>query len=348
LTRTGAGIIRLNSAVCGDATTLNTDRIVVRGGALRDVVSVSGTFEPGLTVETDAFNEIEIQLSSIEVFTWTLGGGDDTLVFLNGGLDLGGDGDVDIRGAVIRNIQGGGGNDLLDFSDRGGNFTLGGGNGNDTLIGGNGQNTLLGGPGDDTLRGGPGNDHMEGGPGDDDEFGDGGIDRFDQNGADNGSDVLIGGAQIDTADYGGRTASVTVTLAAGAFDDGEAGEADDVGAGVENVIGGSADDTLVGSAGQNRLTGGDGNDELFGGANTDFLFGGLGDDFLQGDAGANSLFGDDGNDILTGGPNVERFFGGAGDDVITGNTDGRAEPVNCGDGMDTSEPNDEDNFIDCE
>src|SRR5688500_1307692 len=146
VSRTGLGVIRLNGDPCGGATTTNTDRIVIRGGALRDIVSLVGDFAPGLTAEADALGEIEIQLNSIQVFTWVLGGGDDTLVFLNGGLDFGGDGDVDVTGAIIGNIQGGQGNDLLDFSENGSNFTLGGGPGNDELIGGSGQNTLIGGP----------------------------------------------------------------------------------------------------------------------------------------------------------------------------------------------------------
>jgi Ca2+-binding RTX toxin-like protein len=346
LSRAGGGAIRLNGVGCGGATTLNTNRIVIRGGALRDVVSLSGTFEPGLTPET-GFSEIEIQLTGLESVTWALGPGDDTLVFV-GGIDLGGDGDVDITGNLINNVQGGGGNDFLDFSNRGGSYTLGGNAGNDELIGGSGNNTLLGGADDDTLRGNAGNDHLEGGPGDDVEFGGGGIDRFDQQGAANGSDFMSGGAGIDTADYGGRAVGVNVTLAAGGDDDGEPGEADEVSTGVENVIGGDGDDVIVGSNGRNRLQGGAGNDELLGGANDDDLFGDEGDDFLQGDAGANDLRGGDGNDVLVGGAQTDRFFGEAGDDEITGNTDGREENVNCGDGIDTAESNDEDNFIGCE
>lgn len=348
VSRTGGGAIRLNSVDCGGATTLNTNRIVIRGGALRDVVSLSGTFEPGLTAET-GFSEIEIQLSALESVTWSLGGGDDTLVFAGGGIDLGGDGDVDVTGSPINNVQGRGGNDFLDFSARSGNLTLGGGAGNDELIGGSGNNTLIGGADDDTLRGNAGNDHMEGGPGNDVEFGGGGIDRFDQQGAANGSDFMSGGSGIDTVDYGGRTVGVNVTLAAGGEDDGEPGEADEVGTGVENVLGGSGDDVIVGSSGRNRLEGGAGNDEILGGANADSLFGDAGDDFLQGDAGANDMHGGEGNDVIVGSAQgTERFFGDAGDDEITGNTDGRPEIVNCGDGTDTAESNDEDTFIACE
>jgi Ca2+-binding RTX toxin-like protein len=349
LSRTGSGVIRLNGVGCGGATTLNTNRIVIRGGALRDIVSLNGTFEPGLTPETDGFSEIEIRLTGIEVSTISLGGGDDTLVGLMNGLDVGGDGDIDIIGAVIGNVQGGGGDDVLNFGGRSGNYTLGGGAGNDELIGGSGNNTLIGGPDDDTLRGNAGADHMEGGPGNDVEFGGSGNDRFDQNGAPNGSDFLSGGPGSDIVDYGARTVGVNVTLGAGGDDDGEPGEADEVGVDVEDVIGGSGDDTIVGSGVRNRLFGGPGNDELSGGANADSLFGEDGDDFLQGDAGANDLHGGPGNDALVGSiRGLDKFFGDDGDDDISGTTDGRIEPVNCGEGNDTAERNDEDTFIGCE
>lgn len=349
VSRTSLGVIRLNGEPCGGATTTNTDRIVIRGGALRDIVSLNRDFGPGLTHEADGVSEIEIQLNNIQVFTWVLGGGDDTVVFKNGGMDYGGDGDVDVTGAIIGNIQGRQGNDLLDFSANGGNFTLGGGPGNDELIGGSGQNTLIGGPGDDTLRGNAGNDHMEGGPGDDVELGGAGIDTFEQGNAANGSDFLSGGPGVDTIDYAQRTVGVNVTIGAGGDDDGEPGEADEVNVDVENVHGGSGDDTLVGSGGRNTLHGNAGNDELFGGNNADWLHGGDGDDYLQGDPGANLLFGEAGNDILVGSlQGIEKFFGGDGDDQITLNTDGRTEPVNCGPGNDTAEANDEDNFIECE
>ena len=351
VTSTGAaGIIRVNDVACGAATITNTDRLVIRGGALQDNVALRGVFAPGLTPEADAVSEIEISLVSIQNLTWRLGAGDDTLVS-NGGtaLDFGGDGDTDVTGGVIGSIQGGPGNDLIDFTDHTGNFSLSGQDGNDHLIGGNGNNTLMGNAGDDTLEGNAGNDRLDGGPGNDSMFGDGGIDTFAEDATANGADDMFGGPQRDTVDYGMRTVAVNVTLGAGTDDDGEAGEGDNVAADVENAEGGDGDDTLVGTAGQNRLTGGLGNDSLSGGANRDFLFGGEGNDTVNGDAGADDLHGEGGDDILVGDPAaVDRFFGGDGNDQITGNTDGRVEPVNCGAGEDTVEPNEEDNFIDCE
>jgi len=348
VSRTASGVIRLNGAGCGGATTTNTDRIRILGGPLRDIVALSGSFAPGLTPEA-GFSEIEVQLSSIQVFTWMLGPDNDNLVFTGTGLDLGADGDVDITGAIIGSIQGGPGDDLLDFSQHNGNFTLDGQTGNDHLIGGVGANYLIGGVGDDTLQGNAGNDRLEGGAGNDIEFGGNGLDTFLEGPTASGGDDIFGGAQRDTVDYGRRTVGVVVTPGTGEDDDGEPGEGDEVAVDVEGSIGGSGDDTLVGTAGQNTLIGGAGNDELFGLANRDLLFGGLGNDFLEGGTGPNDLHGEDGDDILIGDASaIDHFFGGDGNDDITGNTDGRREPVDCGPGDDEVEDNDEDNFIACE
>ncbi|MDQ4107850.1 MAG: hypothetical protein M3138_03460, partial [Actinomycetota bacterium] len=67
-----------------------------------------------------------------------------------------------------------------------------------------------------------------------------------------GPDVLHGRAGIDTVDYSSAGGPVTVTIGVGA-DDGEAGENDEVRGTVENVIGGSGDDTITGSTFANRL-----------------------------------------------------------------------------------------------
>jgi Ca2+-binding RTX toxin-like protein len=121
--------------------------------------------------------------------------------------------------------------------------TVLGGQQNDALFGNGAANVLVGNLGDDRL--------------------DGGL----------GADDLIGGGGIDTADYMGRTISVSVTLD-GLANDGQPGEFDRV-AQIENVGGGSGDDQLTGDAGSNRLSGGGGRDTLDGGLGSDTL---LGDD----------------------------------------------------------------------
>ena len=79
-------------------------------------------------------------------------------------------------------------------------------------------------------------------------------------------------------------------------------------AGVENVTGGSGNDTLTGDGSANVLDGGSGNDTLRGGLGADALNGGSGDDTIHytiGD-GADTI---DGGDATT----TRRHAGGAGD-----------------------------------
>jgi Ca2+-binding RTX toxin-like protein len=350
VSRTAAGVIRLNSVACGEATTTNTNRIIITGGDLLDTVTLIGVFGPGLTAEADGVSEIEVQLSNIQGLNWSVGAADDVVTFIGSGrLDYGGDGDADVTGAVVRSIRGGLGNDVLDFSGLATTYTLDGDAGDDHLIGGNGNNTLLGNEGMDVLEGGAGNDSLDGGADDDTELGGSGNDTFRQGAAANGADTVSGGGGRDTIDYSRRTVGVEVSLGAGGANDGEAGEGDEIGQDVENATGGSGDDVLVGGTAQNTLSGRDGNDELLGGAQNDVLRGGLGDDFLQGDGAADVMDGEEGNDVLVGDVAAgDRFIGGDGDDEITGNTDGNPERVDCGAGIDTAESNDEDNFIDCE
>jgi Ca2+-binding RTX toxin-like protein len=72
-------------------------------------------------------------------------------------------------------------------------------------------------------------------------------------------------------------------------------------AAIENVTGGSGNDTLIGNALGNILQGGDGND---------ILTGGSGNDSLQGGAGKNILIGGLGNDTLLGGASEDLLIGG--------------------------------------
>ena len=87
---------------------------------------------------------------------------------------------------------------------------------------------------DNEFTGGDGNDQLEGGAGND---------VFHEGSAANGSDAMEGDAGADTADYSARTNPVTVSLD-GNSNDGEAGEGDNVGAGLfsNGVTGACADD----------------------------------------------------------------------------------------------------------
>ncbi len=191
-------------------------------------------------------------------------------------------------------ILGRGGDDLI--KGLAGDDALSGDAGNDRMFGGDGTDVLAGGTGNDYLSGGNGNDVMIGGA---------------------GADTLIGGAGIDTVSYTESTAGVRVDLRGLPSNGGP--QPEDVIQGVENIIGGSGDDTILGSAGSNLLDGGvgsdiifgeGGRDTLFGGGATDRLFGGDGRDALFGGAGADFLTGGKGADILTGGEGADQFIFG--------------------------------------
>jgi Ca2+-binding RTX toxin-like protein len=174
-------------------------------------------------------------------------------------------------------------------------FTLiAGGNFDDTLTGATSRDMLLGGAGNDTLNGLGGPDTLSGGPGNDTLSGGSGDDVLDGS---EGSDVMTGGTGEDTTTYAGRDETVEVTLD-GLSNDGEIGEADNVLASVEDIIGGGGDDVLTGNALANELTGGAGDDKLNGAAGHDMLSGGSGRDKLSGGKGRDELLGGSGNDAL--------------------------------------------------
>ena len=151
---------------------------------------------------------------------------------------------------------------------------------------------LNGGAGSDSLYGGPAADALNGG--DSGDILDGGL----------GADYLSGGAGNDTASYAYRTAGVTASLD-NVANDGVPGEKDNIRSDVENLNGGSGDDTLTGDGDANDLYGQDGNDKLYGGS---------GDDRLSGGAGADQLYGQNGSDDLAGFSGADYLSGGAGTD----------------------------------
>ena len=146
-----------------------------------------------------------------------------------------------------------------------------GGTGGDTLTGDGHANALLGGAGNDILNGGLGND------------------------------VLNGGAGIDTASFAGDIDDMFISLVAGTSRRGDALSAiEDTLVSIENVTGGSGDDTITSNGGSQTLDGGAGNDTLIGGAGNDVLIGGLGNDtftYTFGN-GADAVAGGAGTDTL--------------------------------------------------
>jgi Ca2+-binding RTX toxin-like protein len=203
------------------------------------------------------------------------------------------------------------------------------------INGTSGNNTLIGTDLDDTINGFAGDDLIQGLE---------------------GSDTINGGSGADTVDYREKTVGITVTLN-GTSDAivTVGGIAEDILRAIENVYGGSGDDTITGDAQNNLFRGGGGEDVLDGGAGIDTVdytdkttsvvvtlggatpttvfvnglaedtisnfenaYGGSGDDTLTGDNQNNVLRGEAGNDTLNGGSGDDSLFGGAGDDTVDG------------------------------
>lgn len=231
---------------------------------------------------------------------------------LGGDLIAGGDGADYLFGSRgVDTLEGGTGDDTLiggpqddHLSGDEGADDLNGGGGNDTLLGGEGSDTLLGNIGDDILIGGAFGDRLMG---------------------DAGADTLNGGGGSDRANYIFDDSGIAVDLEAGTASGGYA--EGDVLISIEQVFGGTGNDTLsalesgswlTGAGGDDILTGRAGNDRLGGGNGNDSVVGGAGDDRLAGNRGSDTLDGGTGDDTLAGGNGVDTFlFGeGSGDDVI--------------------------------
>ncbi|WP_194945260.1 hypothetical protein [Limnohabitans sp. DM1] len=160
--------------------------------------------------------------------------------------------------------------------------------GHDVLAGDAQANKLEGGLGNDTLIGRGGHDTLDGGEG---------INTL--NYAERTSHLLVNLGVVDGNGF------VTVTLATGAN-----AEVDLI-KNIQNLVGGTGNDSLSGSAADNWLSGGAGNDSLMG-------LGGA--DTLDGDTGNDLLNGGDGNDSLMGGAGLDTLIGGAGADTLIGGT----------------------------
>ena len=171
----------------------------------------------------------------------------------------------------VENLTGSTGADTLTALDSIAHV-LTGLDGNDSLTGGAAAETLLGGAGSDTLVGGLGNDRLDGGD-----------------------------ALNDAVSYETRSIGVSV-----AFNQGSAlvsvspTEADQL-FNIENVFGGSGDDTLSGAGDSiaHLLSGGAGNDSLLGGLAADTLLGGAGNDTVLASFGDDSLDGGAGTDVIS-------------------------------------------------
>ncbi|MDR6289130.1 Ca2+-binding RTX toxin-like protein [Inquilinus ginsengisoli] len=236
---------------------------------------------------------------------------DDTIHSMGDAVSLqgGGGNDTIIAGANAETLDGGAGTDTVSYVDSlvgvtvdlrlgGAQISAGDANG-DTLTG---IENLTGSALADSLHGNSGDNVLTGLA---------------------GADALVGDAGIDTADYSGSLAGVTVDLVLGTGHGGDA-EGDTL-ATIENLTGSAFADHLYGDADANVLAGGAGDDTLHGGAGADVLDGGDGSDFAnyQGSAAAVTLDllagtvsgGDAQGDVLT---SIENLYGSSFDDQLTG------------------------------
>jgi Ca2+-binding RTX toxin-like protein len=365
----GASIETNDGVDCGSATTTNTTSISASGTATAnetitiDNDGAGGAFPSTISWAVDLAGGTNDQLAfnlSDSADTLTLG---NTTFTMNGGTGVtagleqlsaqGNDGTDAIDGSAITSTGPASNGDCLDGGS--GDDTIKGGAAVDCLDGDNGEDTINGGGGADDIFGGDDDDLIAGDAGDDLLFGGDGDDTFSEGTAANGSDEIDGQGEdtfpFDIVDYSGRTCALTVAVATG-FDDGCAGENDDVDSGTEGVLGGSGADSLTGDSDDNWLSGGPGNDALngglccadddtaaydtataavtvdlaagtaTGGAGTDTLtliddaVGSNFNDTLTGDANQNDLDGRGGDDLIAGAGEDDDEFGGAGNDTF--------------------------------
>jgi Ca2+-binding RTX toxin-like protein len=321
--RAADSAILVNGTACGTATNATLKRLNVAEDGSGTVQTLildfqNGTFAPGTATAAGINVDLGGGADALRIRT---GSSADAISFGASGIGFNVDANKDITHANVESfaVSMAAGNDT--FTGQGGNgsgtafltaVTVYGSDGNDTVTGGDGADFLYGGAGNDTLAGAAGADQLNG---------DDGVDTFNEGAVPNGGDVFNGGAGVDTVSYALRTAAVTVTLGAGATNDGEAAEADDAAADVEGVIGGTLADTLTGNPTlASVLTGGAGDDILVGGTGADTINGGAGADTITGGDGADVLNGDDGDDTFNEGAvsnGGDAIAGGAGVDHVT-------------------------------
>ena len=212
-----------------------------------------------------------------------------------------------------------------------GNGTIVGTNGPDVIVGSTGDDLIYGLGGDDTICALGGNDTIYDGPGADIVRGANGNDTFLQPSAVDNGDVLDGGGGLDHVSYASRTNGVNVAIDNNA-NDGEPGEGDLVSADVENVTGGTGDDTLVGNGGTNRFFGRLGDDLLNGAGGNDTLRGLQGNDRVIGGGGNDTVDGGEDDDIVRGGLGDDTVLGGAGDDIIDEDAENNGKDIIRGNG----------------
>jgi Ca2+-binding RTX toxin-like protein len=265
------------------------------GGAGTDTASYASAFfgvTVSLALQGVAQNTISAGIDTLSGFENLTGSAFDDVLTGDAGANTlrGGAGDDILEGGLGNDLlYGGDGIDLASYANAAGPVTVTlnafsgtvaagtdyfydiegfiGSAFNDTLTGNAFDNLLIGGDGDDRLYGLAGNDRFVGGAGNDQYYGGDGIDTVDYSSATLAVRAILGGAGfVNTINYGS-----------------------DLFNGIENLIGGSANDILTGDGNANRLEGGGGNDTINGGAGDDVILGGDGNDIITGGLGADAI-----------------------------------------------------------
>ncbi len=245
--------------------------IIINGQSGDDTLTVGSTVTIGATINGGGGND-----------RLTGGGGSDVLLGGAGNDTYFFDNDTALGTDTVSDI--GGGIDTLDFSSTGTlgvtvnlatagaqvvnaqlTLVLSSGGMIENVIGGSRGDTLTGNTLNNVLTGGPGSDTLSGSSGDDSY-------RFDTDLA-LGADTITDTAGIDTLDFGlTTTRGVTVNLSSTTAQVVNAGLTLTLASAtsMNNVIGGSQNDSLTGNSLVNALTGRAGNDTLSGGTGDDF------------------------------------------------------------------------------
>jgi hypothetical protein len=206
-------------------------------------------------------------------------------------------------GAALQDTNGNGAADVGEEVDQLIGFNVfATGSGDDTITGAAGAETFIPGDGDDAINGGAGPDILDYSTSTAAMTIDPAAGTATGQGADTFTSVegFIGSAFDDTLVWPGVVTPFdggdgVDTIDASAMTTAQAIDLSLVVAGnlvypnVENLIGGSGNDTLIGNAFANQLWGNDGNDALSGGGGNDWMDGGAGNDSFTGGAGADTV-----------------------------------------------------------
>ena len=265
----GAATLGVEVTRSGSGVLLSGSNLTVTGSAFADTVTISTVTNLKVTLNGLSMDFTPAQLAGVTAITVNSNDGADTIT--------------------------------VNSLPSGKSYTANGGNGNDTLFVAAGVTTgtaLNGNADNDTLTGGGGNDALAGGTGDDTY-----VFRSSLSSEADTITELAGGG-TDTLNFSSLTMALTLNLGLNTVQSVHSNRTLRLNstAVIENVIGGSSNDTLTGNSIANVLVGNAGND---------------------------TLIGNNGRDILIGGQGLDTISGGNDDDiVIAGRTTSDANPAN--------------------